>query len=237
MPEEINRVSIADLAEFHFAPTETCVHNLLNEGILKSHIFLTGHPIVDLLQQVKDKISSDRIKQFGLNEKEYCFVTIHRDGNITSKRKLSDILEALSDIARFSRVIFPLHPHTYKCIRKFSLEKHLRNLNSVDPVGYFEALALIKNAKIVLTDSGGVQQEAALLETPCVTIRPSTEWVETLDCGVNFLADSRKEIVTVTKKIEEEYEKIEQRFKFARYIFGQPSVSARIADILESRIK
>lgn len=237
MPEEINRVSIADLAEFHFAPTETCVRNLLNEGILKDHVFLTGHPIVDLLQKVKNKISSDAIKQFGLKEKEYCFVTVHRDGNITDKRRLSDILEALSDIASFLRVIFPLHPHTYKCIRKFNLERRLKNLNPVDPIGYFEALAVIKNAKIVLTDSGGVQQEAALLKTPCITVRPSTEWVETLNCGVNFLANSKEEIITMIKKVEDEYAEIEQRFKHVRSIFGKPSVSAKIADILESHLE
>lgn len=235
MPEEINRILIADLASLHFAPTINCVQNLIREGISKEQIYLTGHPIVDLLDRIKSKINKDLIAGFGLEVKKYYFVTIHREENVDDKSTLVGILSALSKLAHHSPVFFPIHPRTYKFINKFRFNRYLKNMIVTHPISYFEAISLIKHAKIILTDSGGIQQEAALLKIPCITLRANTEWVETVDHGVNFLARSEEEIIATTRKLDSEYEEVMTRFrrKGIEKIFGEPYVSTRIADILE----
>lgn len=233
MPEEINRILIADLAKLHFAPTETCVRNLIKEGVSKDQIYLTGHPIIDILHQVQNEINKNTMVKFGLKAKEYYLVTLHREENVDNKDILEDILKALSTLAQSRLVIFPIHPRTRKFVKKFKLKKYLKKLTLTSPVSYFEALSLIKYAKIVLTDSGGIQQEAALLETPCITLRTSTEWIETIDFGVNFLARSEGQIIAAIKKVESEFNKIMSRSRLVKNVFGEPFVSAKIIDILE----
>ena len=234
MPEEINRVLIADLASFDFAPTRTCVENLLREGVEESQIHLTGHPIVDILIRIGDKITIDVLEKLALRPKEYYFVTVHREENVENRIKLGNMLEALSAVARSRPMVFPMHPHTHKSVRKFGVKSSLKNVSIIEPLGYLETLSLIKHARIVLTDSGGIQQEAALLGTPCVTLRARTEWVETVDCGVNFLADSKEDIIATVSSVESRYEKILKRFDSAHNIFGEPHVAARIVDVLEA---
>lgn len=233
MPEEINRILITDIASVHFAPTKVCVQNLLKEGIPKKHIHLTGHPIVDLLHEIQNKVNENVIVKYGVKTKQYYFVTIHREENVEHKGKLEEILKTLSELIQFKPVIFPIHPHTFKCIRRFKLDKYLKNLITIEPVSYLEALSLIKYARIALTDSGGIQQEAALLGTPCITFRRSTEWVETVNYGVNFLARSKEEIIAMTKKLENEFKEIVSKFRLVKNVFGKPYVSTRIVDIIE----
>jgi len=233
MPEEINRVLIADLASAHFAPTRTCVSNLLKEGISREKIFLTGHPIVDVLHQFRQRIGHSATRRLGLEPREYYLATVHREENVESKEALEGIVESLSVLSRSRSVVFPIHPHTLKFIKRFKLEKYLKSLVATEPVGYLDALDLISHSKVVLTDSGGIQQEAALLGTPCITLRKNTEWTETIECGVNFLASGKEEITRTVEGLECEYGEILGRFKLARKIFGKFGVSRRIVDILE----
>ena len=233
MPEEINRILVADLASLHFAPTKTCVQNLIKEGISKEQIYLTGHTIVDLLRQVRNRINKDVIAEFGLKANGYYFVTLHREENVENKDVLEDVLKAFSILAQSSPAIFPIHPRTLKSIKKFRFKKYLKNLIITSPVSYSEALSLIKYARIVLTDSGGIQQEAALLETPCITLRTGTEWIETVNYGVNFLARSKEEIIATIKKLESEFEEIVSKFRLVKNVFGEPYVSTRIVDIFK----
>ena len=234
MPEEINRILIADLATLHFASTDTCVQNLINEGIAKEKIHLTGHPIVDLLYKVQNKINKNVLSIYGLEENQYYFVTTHREENIENPHILNDILDALSMLARSRPIIYPIHPHTLRSIRKFRLKKYLKNLIITGPLSYLETLSLIKYARIVLTDSGGIQQEAALLEIPCITLRNNTEWVETINYGINFLARSREEIIVTAKKLEEEFEYVKNRLKNTKNIFGEPNSASKIIDIVNN---
>jgi len=233
MPEEINRILIADLASIHFAPTKTCVQNLMREGIPKEQIYHTGHPIVDVLHQFQPKINGRIIAKFGLKAKEYYLVTIHREENVDDKGILERILKALSRLAEHRSIIFPMHPRTTKCLKKFGLERYLKNLKIAQPVGYFEALSLIKYARIVLTDSGGIQQECALLETPCITLRSNTEWIETVNYGVNFLGRRTEEIIVLAKKVENEYREIMNRFGLLKKVFGELYVSTKIVNVIE----
>lgn len=233
MPEEINRVLIADLASINFAPTQTCVKNLLNEGIPQKQVYLTGHPIVDLLHKMHDKIREATLRKFQLRQQSYYLVTLHREENINDKAQLRNVLNGLSVLAKETPIIFPMHPHTSKLVKRFRMESQTRNMTVIEPVSYFESLSLIKYARMVLTDSGGIQQEAAILKVPCITLRATTEWIETVKCGINFLASSKEEIIAMTKLVEKRHENIVNRFRLTRGIFGEPPISTKIIDILE----
>jgi UDP-N-acetylglucosamine 2-epimerase len=230
MSEEINRVLISDIARLHFAPTKNCVKNLLREGIDTSEIFLTGHPIVDLIRKIRRKINTNT----GIVDGSYALVTIHRRENITDIQRISSILNALSDLSRTIQVVFPCHPHTKSQIIKYKLGEYLHNLIVKEPVGYLQSLSLIKHAKFVLTDSGGIQQEAALLQIPCITLRDETEWIETTETGVNFLAGHITERIKETiRYVETNYDEILKRFRNTKNIFGRSGVSIRIIKQIE----
>lgn len=229
MPEEINRVLISDIADYHFAPTKNCVDNLLREGIQRSQIFLTGHPIVDLINQIRGKIPNNN-----LVKDSYALVTIHRRENITDKKRIINLLNALTNLSQRIRLIFPCHPHTESQIRKYHLSNYLRKLNVIRPVGYLDSLGFIKHSKFVLTDSGGIQQEAAILHTPCITLRDETEWIETTEAGVNFLAgNSTGKILEVAERIEKRYNHIIKVLNRRQNLFGTIGVSKRILRTIE----
>lgn len=233
MPEEQNRVLVADLATHHFTPTETCSRNLLREGIAKESIYLTGHPIVDLLESISNIIDDRAIKKYALTPKKYYFVTLHREENVNNANRLESILKAILSISERDKAIFPIHPHTKKNVKKYRLEKYLRKSTVIDPVGYTDALALIRNAFLVLTDSGGVQQEAAILGTPCLTMRTTTEWVETVKEGINFLAGYETEkILQTVAQIKENLALIKKKLKKSRSLYGKPPISPKIVDIV-----
>ena len=137
MPEEINRVLISDIANFHFAPTYNCKRNLLREGILSSQIFLIGHPIVDLIKHLRNRIAIIiYLRKLENKHKGYALATIHRRENITNKEKISDILVALDYLAQKIPITFPCHPHTELQIIEFELKNYLKNLKVIQPVGY-----------------------------------------------------------------------------------------------------
>lgn len=236
MPEEKNRVLVTDIASLHFAATVSCAQNLVNEGISKEDIHVTGHPIVDVLDEFENRIGKKSLTEFGLVSKGYYLVTTHREENVDNRARLAQILRAMAKLSRIRPVIFPIHPRTKKQISKFRFEKHLNSIITTGPLGYFDTLGLIKHARIVLTDSGGIQQEAALLGTPCLTIRKNTEWTETIKCGVNFLAYTEEEIVETVSQVEARFQEIVSKLELAKTIFGGPCVSKKIVDLLELKI-
>ena len=235
MPEELNRMLVADLATHHFASTETCRQNLLREGVADESIYLTGHPIADLLKEIGKLIGDCAIKKYGLTPNEYYLVTIHREENVNNAERLESILKAIQLISEHKKVIFPIHPHTKKNVKKYRLTKYLKKSIVIEPVGYTDGLATIKNAFLVLTDSGGIQQEAAIIGTPCVTIRTRTEWVETVKERVNFLAGYKTEkIIQTVAYIDQNWTHIKNNLKKTCYLFGKPPISPRIVDIVET---
>jgi UDP-N-acetylglucosamine 2-epimerase (non-hydrolysing) len=239
MPEEINRVIISDISNFHFAPTYNCKRNLIREGILSSQIFLIGHPIVDLIKHLRNRIvNNNSLRKLKNKRNGYALATIHRRENINNKKKISDILVALDHLSQKIPIIFPCHPHTELQIIEFELKNYLKNLKVIQPVAYLDSLSLIKNARYVLTDSGGIQQEAALLGTPCITLREVTEWVETVKMGVNFLAGHKSSrIIETVQHIEKDYGNIIQRFNSTQNLFGKVGVSRRIIRVIEKKLK
>lgn len=189
MPEEINRIVADHLATLNFCPTENAVKLLSAEGI-RRNVFNVGDIMVDILK-LKSKttltLPAELLKQ-GLRPHKYALLTIHRAGNVDNKATLAKLLTTLAKVKQ--QIIFPVHPRTKHNIATFGLQPLVtkaKNLKLIEPVGYREMLSLEANAKFIMTDSGGVQKEAYLFKTRCITLRQDTEWVETVKEGWNTL--------------------------------------------------
>jgi UDP-N-acetylglucosamine 2-epimerase (non-hydrolysing) len=191
MVEEINRVLTGLHASYHFASTNLSKENLLKEGIDENKIFVTGNTGVDaLLENIKIANSKyDVLKKLNLEKNSYVLVTAHRPECVDHKHNLKNILGGLGLVHnKFNvPVIFSTHPRTRNRIKEFGLDMP-DGITIIDPQGYLEFLQLMANAKLIVTDSGGLQEESCVLKVPCVTIRESTERPESLDVGSNVLA-------------------------------------------------
>jgi len=189
MPEEINRIVADHVSDLLFAPTPTAMKNLKREGLMRKS-FLIGDVMMEGLTKFSPQADRHKCKllaSLGVEEKQFALATIHRAENTDYREILADILDGLSSIDY--PVIFPMHPRTRKRINEFSLENKLgRNIQVIEPVGYLEMFALESSASVIFTDSGGIQKESWALNTPCVTIRDETEWVETVESGANKLS-------------------------------------------------
>ena len=185
MPEEVNRVLTDHCSNLLFCPTATAVANLTTEGITKG-VHLTGDVMVDALRENRSLAQerSTALADFDLPRKGYYLSTVHRAGNTDDPAALRAIMEAFALLD--DPVVFPVHPRTRKKFVEYGIEP-TENVRVVEPLPYFDMLALLSGARAVLTDSGGVQKEAYILEVPCVTLRENTEWVETLEDGWNVL--------------------------------------------------
>jgi UDP-N-acetylglucosamine 2-epimerase len=192
MPEEINRVMTDHVSTFLFCPTDTAVQNLSREGI-NDGVYLTGDVMYDALVQnicLAEK-RSDVLLRYGLKDKQYFLATVHRAENTDNVERLRGILCALMELVYSGRtIVFPLHPRTRKLVDGLDIQQ-LDRLILLPPVSYLDMLCLEKHAKVILTDSGGVQKEAFWLAVPCVTLRNETEWVETVKSGWNLLVGVR----------------------------------------------
>ncbi|MFC2020134.1 non-hydrolyzing UDP-N-acetylglucosamine 2-epimerase [Chloroflexota bacterium] len=190
MPEEINRVLTDHCSDYLFAPTDKAKAVLVGEGISEEIIFITGNTIVDAVNQNLGIASKQNsiLNHLHLSPKGYFLVTLHRQENVDSQVRFLSILRALDSIADEFHlpVIYPVHPRSQKRIKDFNLKP--RNLVQIAPVDYLEFLQLENSARLILTDSGGVQEESCILRVPCVTVRDNTERPETLDVGSNIIA-------------------------------------------------
>jgi UDP-N-acetylglucosamine 2-epimerase len=204
MPEEINRILTDHVSSLLFCPTKTAVQNLRREGITNG-VHLVGDVMYDSLQEYikKAEKSSQIMKKLNLSKKDFYLITVHRAENTDIKENLEKIVQILTELDK--RTVFPIHPRTKKCLSEFGLLDKLESkgyLFLIDPVSYLDMLVLEKNARCVLTDSGGVQKEAFFLRTRCLTLREETEWVETLKDGFNQLVGM--EVNKVIRKIRKE---------------------------------
>ena len=189
MPEEINRIVSDRISTLLFCPTEAAVQNLKLEGISQG-VHNVGDVMYDvaLYYQAKSREQSKILERLQLTPKNFALVTCHRAENTDDPSRLREILTALSEISAHCKVIFPVHPRTRKMIESFGYGDYLRSLIVIDPLPFLDMIALEQYAKIILTDSGGVQKEAFFYRVPCITLREETEWVETISHGCNSLA-------------------------------------------------
>ncbi len=204
MPEEINRIVADHASEYLFAPTKTAMKNLNNEN-LSSRSYLTGDIMVDALNSAAEKAQNSTIlDDLGLEKNEYYLLTLHRPYNVDDPVRLSRILNNLGNLSK--QVIFPVHPRTKKTLENHGNQPINQSTNHsiqfIKPVGYLDFINLQSNAHKIITDSGGIQKEAYLLKIPCITLRPESEWVETVEAGWNLLLHPVQEN-NLSGKIEE----------------------------------
>jgi UDP-N-acetylglucosamine 2-epimerase len=197
MPEEINRIVADHCADIRFCPTRTAVVNLQNEGIEKG-VHRVGDTMVDALMSFIDIAGnkSTILQTFDLLSKPYYLATVHRPYNTDDPQHLGQIISALQKLDH--KVVFPVHPRTRQKLDGIFASSDIPsdgNLVLMDPVGYLDMLVLEKNARKILTDSGGIQKEAFILGIPCITLRPETEWVETVDAGWNTVVGTDTDLI------------------------------------------
>jgi UDP-N-acetylglucosamine 2-epimerase len=192
MPEEHNRVLTDHCADLLLCPTQTAVDNLAREGATQG-VHLVGDTMYDAMLQFADiaRCCSTILQDLELEPKGYLLATVHRPYNTDNAERLRSILAAFAEIEE--PIIFPVHPRTRQRMAEFGLanpQSVFCNPQLLEPVGYLDMLALQRHARLILTDSGGIQKEAYCLAVPCITLRPETEWVETVTAGWNVLADA-----------------------------------------------
>jgi len=202
MPEEINRVLTDRISDLLFCPTKTAVLNLKKEGFdkLTNSIVQCG----DVMYDAAMFYSEQAAKPLDIDDNQkFVLCTIHRQENTDDKSRLVSIFEALSEIASQQKIVLPLHPRTIKKIEQFNI-RPAKDIQIIEPVGYFEMIWLLSQCSCVITDSGGLQKEAFFFKKPCVTVREETEWVELIQNNVNFLTGSDKEqIIRVFNELAE----------------------------------
>ena len=231
MPEEINRVVADHVSDLLFAPTETAARYLRREGIPEEKISVTGNTVVDAVFQNQEiaKKKTGVTERVGAREGDFILVTAHRAENVDDRGRLAGILEGLGAVGEESgmQVIFPVHPRTAKMIREFGLET--RGIRIVPPLGYLEFLLLESRAALILTDSGGIQEESCVLGVPCVTLRENTERPETLEVGSNVLAG------TDPMAIRERSREMRSRDRGWENPYGDGHAGERILEVLARR--
>lgn len=193
MPEEINRLVTDRLSDLLFTPSRDADQNLVQEGMPIKRIHLVGNIMIDTLVKMLPRAEQRNApEKYGVVPGNYMLVTLHRPANVDEPRTLKDILSALRELATEKPVVFPVHPRTAGRIRELGAIGSER-LRLIEPLGYLDFLSLMRDAAVVLTDSGGVQEETTFLHVPCVTIRPNTERPVTVSQGTNRLANATPE--------------------------------------------
>jgi UDP-N-acetylglucosamine 2-epimerase (non-hydrolysing) len=184
MPEEINRIVTDQLADLLFTPSEDGNQNLAAEGISREKVFLVGNLMIDSLVRLLPFAQTSNLE--GQNG-AFALVTLHRPSNVDDLDRLRNLFRILADLGNSMTVIFPVHPRTRNRLSELGDIKQSSGLRLVDPLGYLDFIGLQRKAKVVITDSGGVQEETTYLGVPCITIRPNTERPVTVDVGTNIL--------------------------------------------------
>jgi UDP-N-acetylglucosamine 2-epimerase len=223
MPEEINRIVTDRLSTLLFCPTQTAVSNLKGEGITEG-VYHVGDVMYDAVLTYA-AVAEDRsrvLEEVGIDPQGYILATVHRPGNTDDEKRLSSILAAFEAVGEC--IVFPVHPRTRKVLDRAGITLDSR-VKMIEPVGYLDMLTLERYARLILTDSGGVQKEAYFFGVPCLTLRDETEWVETVEVGWNMVIGTETErIVEAVKGFVPATER--------PAIFGDGTASRRIAEIL-----
>src|SRR6478752_581451 len=192
MPEEINRLLTDQIADYLFTPSRDGDVNLAREGVDPKRVFFVGNVMIDTLIRLLPKTNPARAcGAVGVKPGNFALATLHRPSNVDDPHTLTEIMKAMAQVAKTRPVVFPVHPRTRARIADMGLASLSADVQLVEPAGYLDFLALESVASIVMTDSGGVQEETAYLGVPCLTLRPNTERPVTIESGMNRLVASR----------------------------------------------
>ena len=246
MPEEINRILTDAVSDYLFTTSLIADENLQREGVPKSRIFFVGNVMIDtLMRHRKESLALAVHRKLGLDEYSYALVTLHRPANVDERVALESILSALYEIGKQLPVVFVAHPRTRARLREYGLENAFRMMEAetvippwssrddprpllLDPLGYLEFLCLLAQARVVLTDSGGIQEETTVLGVPCLTLRQNTERPETVSLGTNQIVGT--DPATVVKAVQSVLERQVQ--SYARPPLWDGHAAERIVDVL-----
>lgn len=230
MPEEINRVVTDHVSDILFCPTATSVDNLAKEGI-STGVYQVGDVMYDcILFYIKrtKPIEQEILERSGIRSKSYYLATVHRAENTDDSARLTNIFEALNEIAtKDCPVVLPLHPRTVKYAQKHGLDL-TNHVKVMQPISYLEMLVLENNARLILTDSGGVQKEAYWLSVPCITLRDETEWVETVESGWNILSGADKHRIVNGVRCSSKLRPVSPES-----VYGNGDAANQICDVLQ----
>ncbi len=232
MIEETNRVTTDHLSDFLFAPTEEAVKNLVEEGYASERVFHTGNTVVDAVLYAKDLADkkSDILETLKLSKKQYVLITAHRSENVDKRTNLKDLLRGIeSTAASYSELtfVYSMHPRTKKMIDRFGLDMP-QYVTIIEPVSFLDFLQLERHARLIMTDSGGLQEEACILQVPCVTMRLNTERPETVRLGINTLSGTHPDMIREKVK-----EMISKEGIVWKNPFGDGHAAEHILDILQ----
>ena len=195
MPEELNRIVTDHVADLLFAPSPDAVENLRGEGVPKEHVHFVGNVMIDsLVVALAAARALEAPRRHGVPKGEYTLVTLHRPANVDDPATLYEVLAALAQLSKDGPVLFPVHPRTRGRMRSLG-ETGLNGVRLVEPLPYLEMLSLVGDARLVLTDSGGLQEETTWLGVPCVTVRPNTERPITCTAGTNRLVRPQRDAI------------------------------------------
>jgi UDP-N-acetylglucosamine 2-epimerase (non-hydrolysing) len=204
MPEEFNRIVTDNLSDYYFITEQSGYDNLMKEGKSKNKLFFVGNTMIDTMVAYKNEIESAAILQsLQLEQSDYVLMTIHRPSNVDNVEGLAMLRDLILSVAQKRKIVFPIHPRTIKRIKEFGFDEifKISNLIITEPLDYFSFQKLIKCAKYILTDSGGIQEESTFLGVPCLTLRPNTERPITITEGSNELLDF--DIAKISQRIND----------------------------------
>ena len=206
MPEEINRILTDEIADYYFVTEQSGLDNLENEA-KRGQSYFVGNTMIDTMVAFEDKIqASDILAQLGMEGKKFCLMTIHRPATVDHKGELEKLLDIIQGMANKMAVVFPVHPRTVKNLERFGLYerfKAIEGLVTTPPMDYFAFQHLIARCSLILTDSGGIQEESTYRQVPCLTLRPNTERPSTITMGTNTLVTfDATEILSYVDQIE-----------------------------------
>jgi len=200
MPEEINRIVTDSLTDYFFTTTTWAGENLRKQGVSDKQIFFVGNVMIDTLLANMNRLKAPDVwEKMKLSPKQYLVMTMHRPANVDEEEKLIAFIQAISGNVGDLPVIFPIHPRTRKIFEKAGITAH--NIHPIDPLGYLEFNYLVKHAKAVITDSGGITEEATVMNVPCMTLRNNTERPETVELGTNILVGTNPEAIKPSLEI------------------------------------
>ena len=197
MPEEINRILTDQISDLLFVTEESGVCNLRAEGVPAEKIHLVGNTMIDSLREYEARADRSAILQkLTLAKRRYALLTLHRAANVDEQDALGEILQGLNELSALVPIVFPVHPRTRKKLDELGPDAYLTaNTRIIEPLGYLDFLCLMKNARLVVTDSGGIQEETTALGIPCVTARENTERPITVNSGTNILGGTRRDTI------------------------------------------